>query len=111
LLVLQETQLSLAVAYLMQTKLTQELDACIELAVLASDLQGKLGVIQGGAQCSPGSMQVVQQPLLICILAVQADLRWCVPSISLPCLKHALQARGTCNSGQMLIGTASCEDH
>ena len=64
----------MAVAHLLQTELTQELDACIELAVLASNLQGELGVVQGRAQRSPGTTQVVQQPLLVCILAVQADL-------------------------------------
>ena len=42
--------------------------------MLASDLQRKLGVIQGRTKGSPSSAEIVQQPLLICVLAVQTDL-------------------------------------
>ena len=61
-------------AYLMKVELAQELYACVQHAMLASHLQRKLGIIQWRPQGSPSSAQVVQQPGLIPILAVQTHL-------------------------------------
>lgn len=62
-------------AHLMEIELAEELHACFLFAMLASYLQGKLWVVERRAQAPPSAVQVLQQPLLITILAVQAHLQ------------------------------------
>ncbi len=61
-------------AHLVEAELAEKAHAGVEAAVLARDAQRKLGLVPGLAQGVPRALQVLQQPPLILVPAVQGHL-------------------------------------